>query len=97
MTEFQRVSALLFLLTTIPFAADGNGPSPEPCSKAWYEHVESRVTTGDGAGHGPDLGSEEWKHVVEFRLGIREDPQVPDVSSPKWCDYVDGLLKQDPI
>ena len=43
-------------------------------------------------GHGPDIGSEEWKSVIEFKLGIRGNPDVPDRNSSQWCDYIDKLL-----
>ena len=62
------------------------------CSKAWFEAVEARVPTGDGRGHGPDIGSDEWKSVVEFRLGIRDTPGVPDRSTEDWCRHIDRLV-----
>lgn len=59
------------------------------CTSVWYEQVESEYPTGDGQGHGPDLGSEEWRSVVEFKLGIRDDDNVPATSSEEWCTYID--------
>lgn len=50
------------------------------------------MPTGDGQGHGPDLGSDEWKSVVEFKLGIRGDPQVPGRDSQAWCTYIDHVV-----
>ncbi len=51
--------------------------------------VEDRFPTGDGQGHGPDIGSLEWRSVVEFKLGIRGDPAIPPLESDQWCAYVD--------
>lgn len=63
-----------------------------PCTDGWYEFVESVIPTGDGMGHGPDVGSEEWKSVVEFKLAIRDNPEVPDPSSEEWCTFIDEIL-----
>ncbi len=63
-----------------------------PCSPSWFEAVEAKVGTGDGQGHGPDMGSGEWRSVVEFKLGIRGDKKVPSSESQAWCDYIDALV-----
>lgn len=70
----------------------GETPAPQPCTEAWYEYVEARVSTGDGRGHGPDPGSDEWKAVVEFKLGIRGDKTTPPRNTQQWCDYIDGMI-----
>ena len=62
------------------------------CSQQWYSLVEKKVVTGDGKGHGPDLGSTEWRSVVEFKLGIRGDPNVPIIESKQWCEYINEQL-----
>ena len=67
----------------------------QPCSPAWYKAVEQRISTGDGRGHGPDLGSEEWRSVIEFRLGIRGSPSVPERMSSEWCHYIDRKVFHD--
>jgi len=64
------------------------------CSEAWYRSIEQRLSTGDGHGHGPDVGSEEWKSVVEFKLGVRGAADVPSRESDAWCRYVDGLMRE---
>jgi len=71
----------------------GETPAAQPCTAAWYEYVEARVPTGDGRGHGPDPGSDEWKATVEFKLGIRDDAGTPPRNTKEWCDYIDGLIK----
>ncbi|UJF23239.1 hypothetical protein [Shewanella sp. OMA3-2] len=63
------------------------------CSEVWYQQVETRLTSGDGQGHGPDLGSEEWQSVIEFKLGIRGDSSVPQRNTDQWCTFIDGLLQ----
>ena len=58
------------------------------CNAETYQRIESAVFSGDGQGHGPDLGSDEWKSVIEFKLGIREDSAKPAHSHNDWCGYV---------
>jgi len=66
----------------------------EPCSESWLQMVEQKLSTGDGQGHGPDLGSSEWRSVVEFKLGIRGNPDVPDRVSEEWCTYIDQAISR---
>lgn len=65
------------------------------CSEEWYQWVEEKVSTGDGMGHGPDPGSQEWRSVVEFRLGLRDQGVLPDRSTDEWCRAVDRYLKDN--
>ena len=71
----------------------GADAPPNPCSAEWFDFVERKVSSGDGQGHGPDLGSDEWKGVVEFRLGIRGQPNIPPRDSAEWCSYIDRLVR----
>ena len=64
------------------------------CSDAWYRKIEAKLPTSDGEGHGPDVGSDEWKSVVERKLGIRGNPDVPNRDSEAWCRHVDQLVQQ---
>lgn len=59
------------------------------CTDPWYQSIDKILNTTDGQGHGPDIGSEEWKSVIEFKLGIRDGANVPERSSDKWCQYID--------
>jgi uncharacterized protein len=59
------------------------------CSDAWYRAIDKKLLTADTQGHGPDIGSDEWKSVIEFRLGVRGGANVPERSSEKWCQYID--------
>ncbi len=68
-------------------------PGPQPCSEQWFQFVEETVSTGDAEGHGPDLGSSEWRSVVEFKLGVRGDPTIPDPATEQWCAYIDERTK----
>jgi hypothetical protein len=65
------------------------------CTQQWFKTIEAAVPTGDGRGHGPDLGSEEWQSVVEFKLGIRDKAETPERNTSAWCRYVDTLVFAD--
>ena len=62
------------------------------CTDDWFAFVESELVTGDEQGHGPDLGSNEWRSVVEFKLGIRGNSDIPDRGSDEWCQYIKKRL-----
>ncbi len=88
---------ILALTAGTAFPANNDGKStPETgalCSDAWYRSIEKKVPTGDGRGHGPDVGSDEWKSVVEFKLDIRDKPDVPRRDSEAWCRYIDQMVR----
>lgn len=86
--------ALLLLFVSPGVCAGGADEVPEPCSAAWNRYVEEKVISGDGQGHGPDPGSDEWKGVVEFKLGVRGQADVPARDSEAWCRYIDRLLRE---
>ena len=62
-------------------------------SPEWYDWVDQRLQISHD-GHGPDHGSDEWNHAVQFRLG-QEAPQAP-LGSPQWQQAVDALLRTRP-
>lgn len=64
------------------------------CSDSWYRFIEEAVTTSDNQGHGPDIGSDEWKSVIEFKLGLRDVPGLPDRDSEAWCRYIDQVVME---
>ena len=35
----------------------------------WARRVEARFPVGDAQGHGPDIGSAEWRAAVEQKIG----------------------------
>jgi len=88
----HRHKPSLIVCALLLLAACGDGARPVDCSREWQESVETALGTGDGQGHGPDLGSEEWKSVVEFRLGVRGRGDVPDRDSGDWCAYVQARI-----
>lgn len=98
--RFQNPTVLGLILalaagTALSASNDGkSSPQPEAlCSDAWFRSIEEKVPTGDGQGHGPDLGSDEWKSVVEFKLGIRDKPNVPGRDSQVWCRHIDQIVR----
>lgn len=64
------------------------------CSASWYHSIEEKVSTCDAQKHGPDVGSDEWKSVIEFKLGVRNKPGVPTRDSEDWCRYIDQLVEK---
>lgn len=76
-----------------PHSPTDAAPAPALCSDSWYQWVERQLPTGDGQGHGPDRGSEEWQSVVEFRLGVRGQAQVPARKTEAWCHYINQRLR----
>lgn len=80
------------LLIAGPALAELPGADPA-CSKAWQQSVEARVSSGDGQGHGPDLGSAEWQGTVEFRMGLRGRADLPNRTSADWCRFIEGRLQ----
>jgi hypothetical protein len=70
---------------------DGEKENTNVCSNNWYELVEKQVLTVDNHGHGPDIGSTEWRSVVEFKLGIRGNKKIPPIKSEDWCNYINNI------
>ncbi|WP_236180544.1 hypothetical protein [Pseudomonas sputi] len=71
------------------FGVSGFVQAQSICSEAWYQAIDKKLPTADTQGHGPDIGSDEWKSVIEFKLGVRGGTSVPERSSEKWCNFVD--------
>lgn len=74
-------------------AAQAASERPTPCTAAWYDMMAAEVPTGDGRGHGPDVGSGEWMSVVEFRLGLRDAASRPERGSEAWCRWIDRTVQ----
>ena len=95
-----RGLAICLVVAAAPFAGCRRNESPSDtsavCSESWYRMVGEKVPTGDGEGHGPDAGSDEWKSVVEFKLGIRGKPDVPKRDTEAWCRHIDQLVQKAP-
>jgi hypothetical protein len=97
-TLMRGLSAQDFGDSGLQFTADNKiTPAPRPavpipCSYKLFEHFEHSLGSGDGQGHGPDIGTQEWQGVIEFKLGLRDDPALPDKASTYWCAYINDAL-----
>lgn len=60
-----------------------------PSVLAW---IESQRPTSDKNGHGPDIGSREWRGVILHRLGVK-DPHRQSLDEKQWCAYVLKRIK----
>jgi uncharacterized protein len=89
------ISAIIIFAAVYAQANDNHRSNMETeilCSDSWYRFLDDMVATGDNQGHGPDIGSDEWKSVIEFKLGIRDDPYIPDRDNEAWCHHIDQLI-----
>ncbi|MDO6489419.1 hypothetical protein Q4503_17120 [Colwellia sp. 6_MG-2023] len=84
---FSLVSAM------VAISCQSISESENLCTDSWERFIHENIPTGDGKGHGPDLGSDEWKSVVEFKLGIRGNTNIPQRNTKAWCAHVDKLLR----
>jgi len=96
MPRLRPVSFFLVLVAASVLGGESgqSAPSSPACSESWYRSIEARLPTSDAQGHGPDVGSEEWKSAIEFQLGIRDESGVPDRDGDDWCRYVDRLVRE---
>ena len=76
-------------LVLLLVGAAGVAQAQSVCTYPWYQSIDKILHTTDGQGHGPDVGSDEWKSVIEFKLGVRDGADVPERSSDQWCQYID--------
>ncbi len=83
---------LFIILLALPAVACQQSSEAALCSAEWNSAVDAAVQSGDGQGHGPDVGSDEWKSVIEFKLGVRGYADVPARNSTDWCQYVEQRL-----
>lgn len=89
--------SLLILILALAACGETNELAAPPlaglkfCSDRWYQDVEDTIGSGDAEGHGPDIASDEWKSVIEFRLGVRGSSDVPPRNGEAWCRYIDEL------
>jgi len=92
--KWAWVACLIGLSAWSRAAAAGAPPqTPVPCSPDWLQWVEQTVSSGDGQGHGPDIGSGEWKSVIEFKLGLRGAAALPTPDSQSWCRFIDEAIR----
>lgn len=90
MNKYLALSLTLIIATTVAGCSGSYKPEVETqgCTDEWYDSIDKKISTGDNQGHGPDVGSLEWRSVIEFKLGIRDDNNVPPLDSVQWCDYI---------
>jgi len=66
-----------------------------PGTTAWFDAVEAAVRVCDDEGHGPDIGSDEWKRAVDakvFEDKDDDDAKAPKIGSMEWCEAVGRQL-----
>jgi hypothetical protein len=85
--------AIFVILAAFSLRVNAGAESVIPCTEEWNQFVDLKLVSGDGQGHGPDLGSDEWKGVIEFKLGIRGQADLPARDSDDWCQLVDQLVR----
>ena len=85
--------AIFVVLAAINLRVTAGSELAVPCSDEWNRAVDLKLVSGDGQGHGPDLGSDEWKGVIEFKLGIRGQADLPARDSDDWCQLIDQLVR----
>ena len=88
----KRSLIILVVLVVVNLPAVAGSEAPIPCTAQWYQFVEHKLVSGDGQGHGPDIGSDEWKSVIEFKLGIRGQSDLPARDSEGWCELIDAMV-----
>ena len=97
----NRVLIVLFVILIFQVQPGHAGTSsPDKggfCTQEWYRFIDTKVATGDGRGHGPDIGSTEWQSAVEFKLGIRGKAEVPQRNSDAWCHHIDQIVRSSRI
>jgi hypothetical protein len=90
----MKISIAIFVvLAAINLGASAGVEPMLPCTDEWNQFVDEKLVSGDGQGHGPDLGSNEWKGVIEFKLGIRDQVDLPNRDSDDWCQLIDQLVR----
>ncbi|MBW0445161.1 hypothetical protein EN871_04255 [bacterium M00.F.Ca.ET.228.01.1.1] len=81
------IAGWFFISTDIPRA-----PSAEPGTPEWVAYVSERYfDISDGEGHGPDPGSEEWLHSVEWKAGLQDHNDLPFIEG---CKMVQQQLER---
>lgn len=78
--------SLLWMITLSLFFS--KPPTMSECTTDDYQRIDHFIHSSDSQGHGPDIGSNEWKQVVEFKLDLRKRKSAPNIQSPSWCSFV---------
>lgn len=89
--KFLSLLPMLFIIGCA-ITEDANGQKSIPCSPQWYQLADKKLSISDEDGHGPDLGSLEWRSAVEFKLDLKNVSDKPEKSSMQWCEYIDKSM-----
>lgn len=98
MSRYLLVFLSLVLVATCVRAGDEKSVDPaskQLCTDVWYQSIDKQIATSAVGKHGPEVGSDEWKSVVELKLSVRGKGDVPERSSESWCRYIDELVHAD--
>jgi len=91
------ITVFIIFVATFVQASDNHRSRLETvslCSDSWYRFIEEKIPTSDNQSHGPDVGSDEWKSVIEFKLGIRNKQNLSSHDSEAWCRYIDQMVRE---
>ncbi|MDA7892308.1 hypothetical protein OAE72_01655 [Akkermansiaceae bacterium] len=85
--------------TSVPQASVPNqsatNKTPPKEWEAWAMWADEKHSTGDGQGHGPDVGSDEWAYALGTQLGISDSQgHGPDIKSDEWRRAVENKLQR---
>lgn len=87
--KIGAICAHLILVLGLTLAGANSYADAPACSEQWNIALEKQLATSDGQGHGPDIGSDEWKSVIEKKLGINTSPELPKRNTQAWCQFID--------
>ena len=75
-------------------AAEPAAPAKPPEAWAeWAKWADALHSAGDGQGHGPDVGSDEWAAALGKQLGVTDaEGHGPDLKSKEWRAAVEKKL-----
>lgn len=87
------MKALLLLASLAFFLNPLHAQAPPEAWDAWAKWAEAQHSTGDGQGHGPDVGSDEWAAALSKQLGVTDaEGHGPDLKSAEWRAAVEKKL-----
>lgn len=103
MVDIKRnVRSVLLLNLIATFLIGCNAPQSEAnaepmiCSTTQFLAIDKHVQSGDGMGHGPDIGSGEWKSAIEHKLGLAGHANLPEQDAKQWCRFIQQTLNTSP-
>lgn len=96
----KYLSVMLFSVTMLLSGCqlrtenDANSPAlpttPALGSADWQQWVDTNIQSGDGQGHGPDIGSEEWCGTIDHRIFRGSTGLTP--CSDEWNQKVTEVI-----